>query len=172
MWSWPSWNWLLCSHRLRLASIVVLLSLYLLMMTVAIEALTPGHFLVGIPLEALPDPSASYHSVSLLTHWHLCQVLVRHLWQHWSAEYLNSIQRASKWHDPSRNLCIGDIVILREDNVILAKWPLARVIPTHTGRDNLVCVVTVKTSTKDLWSFYCYPTDLNDSTCDMITLSN
>ena len=112
-----------------------------------VEALTPGYFIVGRPLEALPDPALAYRSISILSRWHLCQALVRHLWQRWSADYLDTFKRASKWHNPSRNLRVGDIVNLREDNVIPAKWPLARVVTAHTGNDGLVRVVSVKTST-------------------------
>ena len=37
------------------------------------EVLTPGNFLIGAPLEALPNPQVSFHHTSLLRHWHLCQ---------------------------------------------------------------------------------------------------
>ena len=55
-----------------------------------IEILTPDYFLVGKPLEALPDPSLSYRSVFLLIRWHLCQSLVHHFWKRWSSEYVAS----------------------------------------------------------------------------------
>ncbi len=41
---------------------------------------------------------------------------------------------------------MGDVVILREDNLIPTKWPLARVVQVYPGRDDLVRVVSVKTA--------------------------
>ena len=111
-----------------------------------IEALTPGHFLIGRPLESLPDPSFSYRSISLLRRWHLCQAMVRHFWQRWSNEYVTTLRRITKWHRPSRNMQPGDLVILQEDNMIPSKWPLARVMQVFPGSDGIVRVVTVKTS--------------------------
>ena len=111
-----------------------------------IKVLTPGHFLVGQPLCALPDPPASYQSGSLLRRWHLCQSLVRHFWRRWSTEYISTLNRYTKWHHKSRNLCIGDVVILKDEAMIPTKWPLGRVIQTHPGKDDLVRVATIKTA--------------------------
>ena len=111
-----------------------------------IEPLTPGHFLIGRPLEAIPDPALSLQPIPALRRWHLCQSLVRHFWRRWSSEYLVTLQKLHKWQSPSRNFEVGDVVILREDGLVPTRWPLARVIKTHAGRDGLVRVVTLKTS--------------------------
>lgn len=93
----------------------------------SIEILTPGHFLIGQPLTTLPDPSFSYRSASLLRRWHLCQHLVRHFWKRWSLEYLSTLQKKYKWQSPVRNLSVGDVVLLIEDEIIPTRWPLAKV---------------------------------------------
>ena len=111
----------------------------------AIEALTPGHFLTGAPLEALPDPLSSYQPLPLLRPWQLCQVLVRQFWQRWSAEYLQHLHKFNKWKYPTRNVQPGDIVCVREEGMVPSVWPLAKVESMHPGKDGLVRVATLKT---------------------------
>ena len=112
-----------------------------------LEALTPGHFLIGRPIDALPDPKSSFASPSLVRRWSLCQQLVRHFWKRWSQEYLVTLQKKTKWQQATKNLSEGDLVVLREDNTTPTSWPLARVIKVHPGSDGTVRVVTLKTST-------------------------
>ena len=44
-----------------------------------------------------------------------------------------------------QSLQCGDIMLLKEDMAISAKWPLGRVIQVHSGTDNLVHVATIWT---------------------------
>ena len=111
-----------------------------------VESLTPGHFLIGRPLEALPDSPNSYRSISLLKRWHLCQHMVQHFWKRWSSECIDIIHRFNKWHFPTRNLQVDDIVILQDDNLVPTRWPLGRIVKTYPGKDSIVPVVDVKTS--------------------------
>ena len=111
-----------------------------------VEALTPGHFLIGKPVTALPDSPISYKSLFLLRRWHLCQHLVRHFWQRWEREYLTCLNKLTKWKYPTRNIQVGDVVVLQESGTVPTKWPLGRVIHTSLGEDGLVRVVTLKTT--------------------------
>ena len=109
------------------------------------EVLTSGHFLIGRPIEAIPDHNLSYRPISILHRWHLCEALVRHFWKRWQSEYLTSLRKCSKWHKPVKNLEVGDIVIMREDNTMSNQWPIARIVEAHQGRDGLVRVVKLRT---------------------------
>ena len=110
-----------------------------------IEMLTPGHFLISRPLQALPDHPHTSQPLTLLRRWYFCQGLVRHFWERWRKEYIIALCKYSKWKQPSSNLQVGDIVVVREDNVITSHWPLAQIESTFVGSDGLLREVTVKT---------------------------
>ena len=88
-----------------------------------IEALMPGHFLIGRPIEALPDPAIAYRSISVLSRWHLCQALIHHLWKRWSADYLDSFRCTYKWH--SLDWQGNEYAHIRLDNDLFTCGPLA-----------------------------------------------
>ena len=112
-----------------------------------IEALTPGHFLINRPLKALPDVSSiAPRPLSLLKRWQCCQSLVQHFWKRFSTEYLSHIGKFYKWQHPTRNIRIGDLVVIKEDAPICNQWPLAKVLNVHPGKDGLVRVAQIKTA--------------------------
>ena len=100
--------------------------------------------LIGKSVESLPDTSLSYRALPLLRRGHLCQSVVRHFWQRWSAEYVASLRCLTKWQHPTRNIQIGGVVVLQE---VPTKCPLARVVHVHVGKDKLARVAVVKTIT-------------------------
>ncbi len=77
-----------------------------------IEALTPGHFLIGRPQESLPNPPSSYRSMAVLRRWNLCQSLTQHFWERWSTDYFACLRKFTKWHHSTRNARVGDIILL------------------------------------------------------------
>lgn len=110
------------------------------------DYLTPGHFIIGGPLVAIPEPSLLNLKENTLSRWQLVKMLSEHFWKRWRLEYLTTLQQRSKWTKNCKDLEEGDLVLLKEDNVPPLKWPLARVVSTHPGRDGRVRVATVRTS--------------------------
>ena len=111
-----------------------------------IEVLTPGHFLIGKPLEALPDQSDVDTPISTLRRWHLCQAIVQHFWKRWTNEYVSTLQTLNKWKVPMNNLQVGDIVCLKDETLAPTKWPLARIKEIFPGADGKVRVASVRTA--------------------------
>ncbi len=62
-------------------------------------------------------------------------------------EYLQQLQRFSKWTTPKRNVTVGDLVIIREESAFTTHWPLGRIISVFPGKDGKVRVVQVRTAT-------------------------
>ncbi|XP_060665303.1 uncharacterized protein LOC132797563 [Drosophila nasuta] len=82
-------------------------------------ALTPGHFLIRRPLLSMAEPE--------------------------SREDVESIRNAGNGSRLSISISIGDMVIIREENIPPQEWRLGRVLTTCPGADKRVRVVDIQT---------------------------
>lgn len=114
------------------------------------DTLTPGHFLIGEPLVALPQPDFTSMPINRLSRWQLVQQAQRSFWNTWSREYLHQLQQRPKWIRQERNLMVGDLVLVKEKTLPPLSWISARVVETHPGEDGIVRVVSLKTPTGQL----------------------
>ena len=71
------------------------------------------------------------------------QYLCEQFWSRWKKEYLSNIQLRSKWHQKRRNMQIGDVVPLKDEDSLRSHWSMARVIETVTDDDGLVRKVKI-----------------------------
>ncbi|XP_013164455.1 PREDICTED: uncharacterized protein LOC106115573 [Papilio xuthus] len=106
--------------------------------------LTPGHFLVREPLVVVPDRNYGDTNISSLKRWHLTQRMLQVFWRTWSQEYLTQLQHRYKWTDQVAGLKIGDVVLIRKDDLPPAKWLFGIITEKHTGLDGLTRVVSVR----------------------------
>lgn len=104
-------------------------------------ALTPGHFLVGRPLKALPTDVPSTAKLPALRRWQLTQRLTSELWAAWKNHYLHTLQTRLKWNSPQHTFRKNDVVLLKEDSLGYRHWPMARITDTFPGDDGVVRVV-------------------------------
>lgn len=111
-----------------------------------LNPLTPGHFLIGRPVTALPQHEALKLPDNRLSAYQRLQKLTQHYWSRWSKEYVNELQIRCRWKNSKQSLLTkGSLVIIREDNLPPCHWRLGRVLEVHPGSDGVIRVVTVKT---------------------------
>ncbi|XP_062560004.1 uncharacterized protein LOC134224610 [Armigeres subalbatus] len=111
------------------------------------ESLSPGHFLVGSSLKAVPDIDVTTIPTNRLRSYQLIQKLLQQIWQRWHVEYLCTLQSRSKWTNPPVNIQKDQLVLLKEENIPPYHWPTARILEIHPGKDGITRVVTIKTPT-------------------------
>lgn len=111
------------------------------------EALTPGHFLVGSSLKAIPDKNLTDISSNRLRNWQQTQKMFQLIWRRWQDEYLSTLQPRTKWYNSPVSIKQNQLVLLRDENSPPMSWPMARIIELHPGADGVIRVVTVRTPT-------------------------
>ncbi|XP_025191634.1 uncharacterized protein LOC112591908 [Melanaphis sacchari] len=80
-----------------------------------LEALTPGHFLIGQLLLAIPDENVT-----------------------------ETLQGRKKWFKQAENLAVGDLVVVHTPNHPPMSWQLGRISKVHPGPDGVIRVVTIR----------------------------
>ncbi|XP_069965812.1 uncharacterized protein [Bactrocera oleae] len=109
-------------------------------------ALTLGEFLIGAPLIAVPEPTVAEIPVNQQKHWQWLRLIHQQFWHRWSEDYLATLQTRSKWRRRTENIHVGDIVLVRHENLPPTHWRLGRITEVHPGRDGLVRNATLVTS--------------------------
>ncbi|XP_058446413.1 uncharacterized protein LOC131427338 [Malaya genurostris] len=111
------------------------------------EVLTPGHFLVGTALKAVPDNNVIDIPFNRLRQWQQTQKLYQQLWKRWHLEYLSTLQTRTKWYNPPVHLQENQLVIIKDENAPPMSWKTGRIIQLHPGDDGTTRVVTLLTPT-------------------------
>ena len=115
------------------------------------EPLTPNHLLTQKSKVIVSPPGEFVQSDLYLTkRWRRVQYLANQFWTRWREEYLESINRRSKWTKSKRNFAVNDIVLLCDDNVPRNSWRLAKVVEVLPSRDDLVRSVKIQLATSNL----------------------
>ena len=52
------------------------------------------------------------------TRYLLVQSITNQFWKKWTTTYFPTLLRRAKWHHTQRNLCVGDVCILRDSNAL------------------------------------------------------
>ena len=112
------------------------------------EPLTPNHLLT-MKVKVLMPPPVVFQRADLYSRkrWRRVQHLANEFWNRWKKEFLQTLQTRQKWIKPQRNLRIGDVVLVKDDDLPRNQWKLARVEETLPSEDGYVRKVTVAIGT-------------------------
>lgn len=66
------------------------------------------------------------------------QQFTNYFWRRWIREYLPELTRRSKWCKYTKNVKVGDVVILIDENNPTNCRPKGRVVEVYPGKDGQV----------------------------------
>lgn len=112
-------------------------------------ALSPADFLIGRQLVAVPEAPVPEVPANRLRYWHRLRHMHQHFWKAWHDDYLTSLQPRGKWEEASEDLQVGNIVVIRHENLPPSQWRIGRITGVHPGSDGLVRNATILYPSRD-----------------------
>ena len=99
-----------------------------------LEALTPNHFIMGRASTLLPICITYNDNVTPRKRWKHAQSITQQFWDQWRREYLPTLTTRNKWTQPSKNVQVGDLVLVHDtQSIIRGKWLLGRINQVFPG---------------------------------------
>lgn len=111
----------------------------------AICPLTPGHFLIGRPLMALPQRVNEHDKIQNVRHWELVKRMEAQHWRQFQKEYLPQLASRAKEMVSQDNLQVNDVVLISNQQTKRNQWPLGRVTAVYPSPDGLVRTADITT---------------------------
>lgn len=116
-----------------------------------LSVLTPGHFLVGHPLTSIPQSDLSSTPANRLKQYELLQQAISMFWNQWSKEYLQTLQKRTKWQTSSEDVvCEGSLAVVIDDCLPPLYWRMGRILRLHEGKDGTTRTATLKTQSGEI----------------------
>jgi hypothetical protein len=109
--------------------------------------LTPSHLIIGRQLGQFPPMCVSPKNLSLHEAYKIRTKIEKHFWEKYHKFHLQEIAHRTKWHKPEKDLKVGDLVLLHEDNVPPLMWRRGLIDQVTPGSDGKVRLLHIKTAT-------------------------
>jgi hypothetical protein len=111
-----------------------------------LDPLTPSQLLLLRPNSSLPSTDLG-NLVPYRKRWKQSQYLANVFWKRWFKEYLPILQERQKWFRPKRNVQVGDLVMIVQENVSRGQWPKGLIEEVFPDKRGHVRQVVVRTAT-------------------------
>lgn len=105
--------------------------------------LSPNDLLLGRASARVPaGPFKEYTSIK--QRHAFIQSIVDSFWKRWQRDFFPSLIIRQKWHVQKRNVCMGDIVLIKDCGAIRGTWKLGKIVKLHDNADKLIRNVDVQ----------------------------
>lgn len=108
------------------------------------DVITPNTLLHGRSGNIVPDDTDIANGLPVTSRYRLIHHVTSAFWKKWSDIVSPSLVVRQKWHQVTRNVRVGDLVLICESSVIKAKYKLGIVDAVHPSDDGQVRSATIR----------------------------
>lgn len=102
------------------------------------DPVTPNCLLMGRRDTSLPQVVFEGPETLGRRRWRHSQILADHFWKHFLTHYLPGLQARQKWRTEAGELQVGEVVMIVDNQLPRALWPVGKVVQVFPGADKRI----------------------------------